>query len=150
VFFCILLLLTLMVQVLLPHAQPLPEASALAPRRPRPVVPPAMPAYPAILAAPIFSPDRKPGEDEDATPGAGALDGYSALGVALGRGFATAVVKGPDGAAHNLHVGDSLQTWRLISIKSDQLTFQRETVRHVMPVGAAAAAPPVQNGNDDQ
>ncbi len=149
-FLCVLLLIILVIQFLLPEAQLLPEPSGLAPRRPHLVVAPPVPAYSAILRTPIFSPDRKPGEDEDASPGAGALDGYSALGVATGRGFATAVLKGPDGVVRNLRIGDTIQAWRLVGIAGDKLSFQRDTARHVMPVGAAAATPATQNGNDEQ
>ncbi len=121
----------------------------MAPRRPRPIVAPPIPDYAAILQAPIFSPDRKPGEDEDSAPGAGALDGFTALGVATGRGFATALFKSSDGVVTTLHLGDSVKGWRLVGVESAKLTFQRDTARHVVPVGASAATPAAQNGNDE-
>ena len=144
-----MLVLALIVQLVLPSSHPLTEASPLAPRRPKPVVAPPVPDYAAILAAPIFSPDRKPGEDEDSAPGSGALDGFAALGVATGRGFATALLKGPDGVVSTLRVGDSVQGWRLVGVESAKLTFQRDTARHVVPVGAPTTTPAAQNGNDE-
>ena len=146
---CGVLVLALIVQLVLPSSHPLTEASPLAPRRPKPVVAPPVPDYAAILAAPIFSPDRKPGEDEDSAPGSGALDGFAALGVATGRGFATALLKGPDGVVSTLRVGDSVQGWRLVGVESAKLTFQRDTARHVVPVGAPTTTPAAQNGNDE-
>jgi hypothetical protein len=138
----------LAVQLLLPGAQPMTETSPLAPRRPRPVVAPTIPLYPAILQAPIFAPDRKPNEEEDSTPGAGALDGFVAVGVATGHNFATGFLKGPEGTIRTIHLGDSVQDWRLVGIESSKLTFERDTARHVMTVAAPAAATN-QNGNEE-
>ena len=120
-------------------------------RRPRPVVAPVLPDYGAILQAPIFSPDRKPSEDDDAIAGSGPLNGFVAVGVAIGRNFATALVKGPDGSVRTLHRGDTIQDWRLMGIESSQLTFARDTARHVMPVGApaGASAPAASDNKDD-
>jgi hypothetical protein len=149
VFACGALVVALVAQVAIPYGQSLTEASPVAPRRPRPVVAPVLPEYAAILQAPIFSPDRKPGEDEDATPGAGPLGGFAAIGVATGRNFATALLKGPDGSVRTLHPGDTVLDWRLVGIDGTKLTFARGGDRHVMPVGApVAAAPANDNGND--
>lgn len=139
--------MSLVAQLLLPGGQLLSEGSALAPRRPRPITAPIMPAFQAVLQAPIFSPDRKPG-DEEQSPAAGALNGFVAIGVALGHNFATAVVKGPDGAIRTMRTGDSLQDWRLVGIDGSKLTFERDTARHELPVGAPVA-PASQNGNDE-
>jgi hypothetical protein len=150
VFACGVLLAALVAQIVIPNGQPLTEASPVLARRPRPVVAPVLPDYAAILRAPIFSPDRKPGEDEDAIPGSGPLNGFVVIGVATGRNFATALVKGPDGTVRTLHRGDTVQDWRLVSIENAQLTFARDTARHVITVGApaAAAATANDNGND--
>jgi len=130
----------LALQVVLPYGERLPEASALAPRRPRPVLVPPVAEYPAILQSPIFSPDRKPGEDLGAAPGVNVLDSYAALGVATARGFASALVKGPGEAAKTLRLGDTLEGWRLIGLEKDKLTFTRGDARHVLTVGAPPAA----------
>lgn len=131
--------------MVLPYGERLPDASALAPRRPRPVVAPPLAEYPAILQSPIFSPDRKPGEDLGAAPGAGALDSYAALGVATGRAFANALVKGPGAPAQTLKRGDTLEGWRLVGLEKDKLTFERGAARHVLTVGAPAASAVGQN-----
>ncbi|MGI8841973.1 MAG: hypothetical protein ACR2F8_14510 [Caulobacteraceae bacterium] len=136
---CGVLVLALALQVGLPYGQRLPQTSALAPRRPRPVTVPPVAEYPVILQAPIFSPDRKPGEDLGAAPGASTLDSYAALGVAMGRGFASALVKGPGAPTRTLRRGDTLEGWRLAGLDKEKLTFERGTARHVLTVGA----PPV-------
>jgi hypothetical protein len=149
VFACGVLALALVAQVFLPHGQAVSDASPVLARRPRPVVAPVLPDYAAILQSPIFSPDRKPGEDQDAAPGSGPLNGFVVVGIATGRNFATAMVKGPDGSIRNLHNGDSIQDWRLVRIESAQLTFARDAARHVISVGAPAPAPASANDNGD-
>jgi hypothetical protein len=151
VFACGALFVALVAQLVLPNGTPLTDASPVMPRRPRLVVAPVIPEYAAILKAPIFSPDRKPGEEEDAAPGSGPLNGFVVVGVAIGRNFAMAMIKGPDGSIRTLHRGDTIQDWSLVSIESTQLTFARDTARHVISVGApaAAAASANDNGNDE-
>jgi hypothetical protein len=150
VFACGALFVALVAQLVLPYGQPLTDASPVVARRPRPVTAPVIPEYAAILQAPIFSPDRKPGDEEDAVPGSGPLDGVAVVGVATGRNFAMALIKGPDGRVRTLHRGDTVQDWRLVSIQTSRLTFARDTARHVIPVGAPAApaASANDNGND--
>jgi hypothetical protein len=145
------LLLALAVQMLIPGTQPFTEGALVAPRRPHLVAAPPPPHFEAVLRAPIFSPDRKPGELDDSTPGAGVLDGFTAMGVSIGHGFASAVLKGPEGNIRTVHVGDTVLDWRLVLIESSQLTFGRDTIRRQIPVGkpAAAAATTNQNGSDE-
>jgi hypothetical protein len=126
--------------VALPYGKRLPEASVQAPRRSRPVLVPPVAEYPTILQSPIFSPDRKPGEDTGAAPGAGALDNYTALGVATARGFASALVKGPGAPAKTFRLGDTLEGWRLVGLDRDKVTFERDNARHVLTVGAPAVS----------
>ena len=151
VFACGVLALALVAQLVIPYGQPLTDASPVLPRRPRPIVAPVIPEYAAILQAPIFSPDRKPGEDQDEAPGSGPLNGFVVVGVATGRNFAMALIKGPDGSVRTLHRGDTIQDWRLVGIESSQLTFTRGAARHVIPVGASneAAAPAASDNKDD-
>jgi hypothetical protein len=153
VFACAALLVALVAQVVIPYGQPLTDASPVLTRRPRPVVAPVMPQYAGILQAPVFSPDRKPGEDESGVAGAGPLNGFVVAGVATGRNFAMALVKGPDGSVRTLHIGDTIQDWRLMRIEGSQLTFARDAARHIIPVGAPAgtsAAAASDNKDDDQ
>ena len=148
----------MILQFITPVSEAPPEAVVAAMRMPRLIEPPRPPEFRAILLAPIFSPDRKPGPDADAAPGASLLDGYSALGVAIGRGFATAVVKGPDGASRALRLGADLEGWRLVGLDRGKLTFQKNDARHVLMVGAPASqagsagdkAGSAQTGNNDE
>lgn len=139
-FACGALLVALLVQFTLPFGQALTEASPVSPRRPRPVSAPVIPDYPAILQAPVFAPDRQPGSDQDAASAGGPLGGFVAIGVAIGPKFAAALLKGPDGFIRTLHRGDRVQDWRLVAIESSQITFARDTARHVIAVGAPAAS----------
>ena len=143
---CGVLVLALALQVVLPYGERLPQTSALAPRRPRPVVVPPVAEYPVILQSPIFSPDRKPGEDLGAAPGASALDSYAALGVAMGHGFASALVKGPGGPAKTIGRGQTLEGWRLVAMDKEKLTFERGSARHVLTVGAPPVPAAGQSG----
>lgn len=154
---CAALAAGLIAQFILPASEAPPEVAVAVMRMPRLVAPPRPPDYRAILEAPIFSPDRKPGPDADAAPGASLLDDYAALGVAIGRGFATAVVKGPDGASKTLRLGGDLEGWRLIGLDRGKLTFQKNDARHVLVVGSAALQAGAgdktassKNGNDDE
>jgi hypothetical protein len=135
---CVALGLGVIVQFVLPWNDPLPPASPLASRRPRPVTIPAPGQYPVILGAPIFSPDRKPGEDTGSAPGANALDAYTALGVATGRGLATALIKGPGAGPQLIRLGQELEGWKLVGLDRQKLTFERNGARHVLAIGAAA------------
>lgn len=126
-------------QIALPWSERLPASSALALRPPPPVAVPPPGQYPVILAAPIFSPDRKPGEDTGSAPGANALDAYTALGVATGRGLATALVKGPGAGPQVIRPGQELEGWKLVGLDRNKLTFERNGARHVLTIGAAAS-----------
>jgi hypothetical protein len=129
-------------QLSLPAAGPPPQIAFLAARRPRPVVIPPLPEYPAILRAPIFAPDRRPGDP--VTPGASGagdtLDGYAALGAVVGRSVATAVISGPGVGARTVKRGEVVNGWRLAGVGANALTFERGGVRRVLVVGAPAAA----------
>jgi hypothetical protein len=146
------LAMTLVLQVVLPYQDPASQASPVAVRRPKLIVVPTPPEYAAILQAPIFSPDRKPGEDADAAPGASALDAYAALGVAMGPGFATAVVKTPEGKIVSIKPGETLEGWRLAVMDRTKLGFQRGDARHVLTIGTAPTPTPGQQTRtgDDQ
>lgn len=127
-------------QCLLPLGGTPPETPGLAARRTRPISIPAPPVYGAILAAPVFAPDRRP--VAAAAAGAAAanapLAGYAAVGVATGRAAATAVVTVPGGQNKIVHRGDTLGGWRLIGIDRTHLTFENNGVRHDLVVGAPA------------
>jgi hypothetical protein len=130
------LLAALALQFALPGTGPGAWVSALAPRRPLAVVPPPVPEYAAILRAPIFAPDRKPGPSALAAPGGGPLSGYAALGVAIDRSGATAVISGPQNSTRTVRTGESVEGWRLVSIERTRVTFERDGARQSLVVGS--------------
>jgi len=143
-------------QFLLPSSETPRRQDAPAQRRPRLVTVPPLPEYAAILANPVFAPDRRTGETGVSTPGAGALDAFAALGAATGGGAATAVVAGPGGVSHAMHRGDVLEGWRLVAIEREALVFQRGGERRTLAIGAPArtlsqaAATPGSQAPSDQ
>ena len=137
---CGILAVMALVQLLIPSTRLEPDASGgLAARRTKPVSIPAVPDYAAILAAPIFAPDRRP----DATPSAAAdaMQGYAALGAATGRA-AVAVISTPDGKTQTLTLGDDVGGWRLVGMTLQALTFEHNGTRTQLVIGAPAAVAP--------
>jgi hypothetical protein len=138
---CGALVLALGLQMILPYREATPATDGLAIRHPRLIVVPTLPESPAILHAPIFAPDRRPGEaGGSASAGMGSLGQYAALGAASGHGVASAVVSGPAGAVKTLRPGDEIDGWRLSVVSASRLTFERKGERHVLVVGEPAEA----------
>jgi len=136
---CVVLLLMVGLQFIMPYSEASPGVVGLAARRPRPVTAPPIPEYAAILRAPLFAPDRHPGESAAALPsGGGSLDGYAVLGAAVGPAIAMAVVSSPGGVPRTLRPGESLEGWRLLSVERSKVTFERNGVRRELIVGAPA------------
>lgn len=147
------LLLLLALQLAMPSRATPVDDGGLAMRRPRLVATPEVPEYPAILRAPVFAPDRRPGESGPrpagsaaATADEGGLSAYAALGAASGRGAATAIVAGPNGVAKTVKLGEILQGWRLVGVSPTAVVFARNGARRVLMVGAPAEAGPPQAG----
>ena len=143
---CAVLAVMLVAQILLPADAPSPEPAGLAARRGRPVAVPPLPQSAAVLTAPLFAPDRRPGSARLAAAGAdaaqgGRLDGYAAVGVAVGRGLATAVIAAPGGGVKTLRLGESLDGWRLAALDAGRVVFVREAERQTLVVGAPPATP---------
>jgi hypothetical protein len=119
------------------------------PRRGRPITLPAVPEYPAILASPLFAPDRRPGPSlsaaDAAEPGGGepgvaaSLNGYAAVGAAVGRKLATAVISTPGGGVKTLRVGERVDGWRLAAVDRGRAVFTRGAARATLVVGEPAA-----------
>ncbi|HEY5047933.1 MAG TPA: hypothetical protein VII49_07950 [Rhizomicrobium sp.] len=124
-------------QLVLPSTTKLPQQSELAPRRVHEPAQMAPQEYPAVLANPIFVPDRKP--DASAVPVSGGMNGFSVLGIAVAGNKATAVVRGP-GGIQRLKTGDAMNGWKLVTVELDQLTFERNKERRVLMI--AKGAPP--------
>lgn len=133
----------MILQLALPGSNAPPDPILRAPRRGRPIVIPFPPEYPAILASPVFAPDRRPGPRLFVGAGEAAaappLIGYAALGVVTGRGVASVVMSGPGGAIKTLRGGESLNGWRLSAVDSHRVTFIRGGARESLIVGAPAA-----------
>lgn len=128
----------MVVQFLLPGGDAPPQPGGLAARRPRPVMIPPLPEYPAILRAPIFAPDRKPGPAAATGPAGSSLGGYAALGAVVGRAVASVVISGPGISPKTLRRGDMLDGWRLVAINPTKATFERNGLRHDLVIGAPA------------
>lgn len=135
------------VQLLLPRAAPPAEAPGLAPRQQRLVMVPPVPEYAAILASPIFAPDRRPGPSgESAESGSGSLAGYAAIGGVAGRAVASAVITVPGGGIKTLRPGDEVDGWRVVGVDRTRVYLEHNGERRALVIGAPAApqanAPP--------
>ena len=129
-------------QLLIPASGPPQTPLGLAARRTRPVTVPKLPEYAAILASPLFAPDRRPGDaGTSSAPANAPLAGYAALGAATGRTVATALVSGPGGKTQTLHRGDALDGWRLVALDRTRLIFERDGAHHALVIGAPAGDP---------
>jgi hypothetical protein len=149
---CGALTLMLIVQLVLPPSAPPSQPPGLAPRRQRPVLVPLVPEYAAILAAPIFAPDRRPGASGDASPSAaGSLGGYAAVGAVASRADGTAVIIVPGGGIKTVRRGDEVDGWRLTGLDKTRVYFEHNGVRHALVIGAPpeAAAPAGGPNNAD-
>jgi hypothetical protein len=126
-------------QVLAPMGSVIPEPSGLAPRRDRPIGLPMPLDDHAILAAPIFAPDRRPGaKGLRLGSAASPMAGYAAVGAVSSRATASAVIVLPNGQTRVMHGGDLVDGWRLVGIEPSRLVFDRQGERHVLVVGAPA------------
>ncbi len=124
-------------QLVLPAGTPPAQAPGLAARRLRPVTVAPLADFAAILAAPLFAPDRHPGASASLTDtGGGSLAGYAALGAASGRAVATAVMAVPGGGVKTVRRGDDLEGWRLVAIDRTRVIFERKGARHALIIGA--------------
>jgi hypothetical protein len=110
----------------------LPQDSGLAARRPHQPAAAPIPAYPALAASNVFSPDRAAGS------GAGepaSIEQCSAVGViAVGRA-AAALVKPAGGAARLVRAGETACGWRLSQIAGNTLVFIQNGQRRRLVVG---------------
>ncbi len=143
----LILILTggMVLQAALPIRTALPEDNGVAPRRLRSPLPTTVPAYGAILQAPIFAPDRRP-------EGQAPAQSLQLIGIAAnGRSTGSAIVLTQDGASHVLKAGDSVDGWRLVAVSSGHAIFDGAAGRAVLSVtvpsvpnpGPAVAKTPV-------
>ena len=133
-FAAVLLLVTAGLQIAMPRSVDLPERSSAAAR---PAPEPAEPAarnYAAVLARPIFAPDRAPVILQ--APTAGSLNGYEVLGTAVAGKVAAALVRDATGRVIRVKPDAMLQGWRVVSIDRTQLTLDRDGENRVLAVTA--------------
>ena len=135
-----MLLVGAALQLALPSSTKLPPETELAPRRVH--APPELTAqdYPAMLASPIFAPDRRP--DATAVPVGGGMNGFAVLGIAMAGDTASVLVRGPGGMVQRLKPGDTMSGWQLVGVALDQLTFERNKERRVLAISKGSAAAP--------
>lgn len=134
----IVLLLAAGLQLALPSSASLPvvarHATAAAPS-----VEPvriAANAYNAIMAHPIFAPDRAPPPAE--ADDSGNLSGVEVLGTAIAGKVSAALVRDSDGEFSRLKVGEEFDGWKLMSIEAKQLVFDRNGERRSVAITAMA------------
>jgi hypothetical protein len=142
----VVLLLAAGLQLALPSSASLP----LVTRQPAPAALPAVEpvraalnAYNAIMAHPIFAPDRAPPPAE--ADAAGNLSGVEVLGTAIAGKVSAALVRNADGEFSRLKVGESIDGWKLVSIDPTQLMFDRNGERRSLQITATAPARPGMN-----
>lgn len=148
-------LVALVAQFALPVATPLPEVP---PSRPRAVAVARVPVAPVapdpvVAARTLFAPTRSLAGEGAAAAAAGAAGvavaapidpfaGATLQGIARARGYAAASVRGLDGRARLMRVGERLGGWRLAAIAGNGALFTRGREARRLAVGETA---PVQS-----
>jgi len=132
-----LLILAAVAQFALPSSAAVPprhratasQGSALETTRPIPQM------YRAIMAHPIFAPDRAPppAESDDASN----LSGVEVLGTAIAGKSAAALVRDSEGTFSRVKVGEEIEGWKLVSIESKLLIFDRNGERRTLNLDVA-------------
>lgn len=142
----IVLLLAVGLQFALPATASLPAFVRQAPPGAIPAVEPvrvAVTAYNAIMAHPIFAPDRAPPPTE--ADEAGNLGGVEVLGTAIAGKVSAALVRDTDGEFTRLKIGEEIDGWKLVSINPTELVFDRNGERKSLAVTATAPTRPGLN-----
>lgn len=115
------------------HAKPAKTASADDDDDSAGPAAPARPAYRAIMAHPIFAPDRAPPPAE--AEASSNLSGVEVLGTAIaGKTAAAALLRESDGTFARVKVGEEIEGWKLVSIAPDELVFDRNGERRSLQV----------------
>jgi hypothetical protein len=124
------------VQMAIPSSVDLPEEAVVAPKPLPAALAPAARDYPAVLAKPIFAPDRAPVILQAQT--AGNLSGFEVLGTAIAGTVSAALVRDATGRIIRVKPDAILQGWRVVSIDRAQLIFDRDGERRSLAVTAVA------------
>src|SRR5690242_5167138 len=134
----VILLITAGMQVAMPSSAALPEDTVAAVPRPAPEPPqPVARTYAAVLAHPIFAPDRAPVLLQAQT--AGTLSGYEVIGTAVAGPISAALVRDATGRILRVKPDALLQGWRVVSIDRTQMILDRDGERRSLTVTAAPA-----------
>ncbi len=141
----IALLLVAGLQLALPSGASLPEIVRQAPPAAKAVEPvrTAITAYNAIMAHPIFAPDRAPPPAE--ADAEGNLSGVEVLGTAIAGKISAALVRDADGDFNRIKIGEEIDGWKLVSIEPTALVFDRNGERRSLAISATAPMRPVMN-----
>src|SRR5437764_4300136 len=132
----VVLLIAAGLQVAVPSATALPEDTVLAPRRAPEPAEPAAQNYAAVLARPIFAPDRAPVLLQAQM--AGSLSGFEVIGTAVAGPISAALVRDATGRILRVKPDALLQGWRVVSIDRTQMILDRDGERRSLTVTAAA------------
>jgi hypothetical protein len=135
-------------QLAMPWSVDLPRQSRQVPLRAPALPQAAQQVYTAIIAHPVFAPDRAPPPAE--AEASGNLSGVEVLGTAIaGKTAAAALLRDSDGTLSRVKIGEVIEGWKLVSIEPTELTFDRNGERRALTVDVTA--PRVRaNGSADQ
>ncbi|HEY1709343.1 MAG TPA: hypothetical protein VGG10_13835 [Rhizomicrobium sp.] len=109
--------------------------------------------YPALMAAPIFAPDRKP--DKTEATNANAARELVLVGVGSAGNKSVASIRDADDVTQRVITGGTIQGWRLISTEKDQVTLEKNGLQKTIPltpgkpVAMPASAAPKKTDSDD-
>lgn len=129
----IALLAAVGVQLAMPSGVDLPVTARATPRPVREAVESDPPVYTAIMAHPIFAPDRAPPPAEAEV--SGNLNGVEVLGTAIeGKTAAAALLRDSGGGFSRVRIGEVIEGWKLVTIEPTELIFDRNGERRSLSV----------------
>jgi hypothetical protein len=109
--------------------------------------------YPALMAAPIFAPDRKPDKSDSAT--ADQSRELVLVGVGSAGNKSVASIRDAEGVTQRVITGGTIQGWRLVSTEKDQVTVEKNGLQRTIAltpgqaVAMPASAAPKKANSDD-
>jgi len=125
------LMFALALQLMLPDA-PLPETAGRVPHVMTTLPQGTAIASDAILAHPIFAPDRRP--DPNDRIGPAASGDLVLLALAQSGGRSVALVRGGDGEVHRVLEGQEIDGWKFVSIADGGAVLERNGLTRSLPV----------------
>lgn len=118
------LLALIVIQLMIPMEMELPQTALTVPRRMRLIEKPLKLDFPEILQRPIFTQDRLPMIEP--------MDGLTLIGVGLVGTNATALLQMGSGPALRVHDGMMVAGWRIVSVESDRVFFEKQGGRRML------------------